>query len=195
VLLAIDSSGGTSAAVVDADGSVVAEAASGDSRAHAESIGVLIADVLRRAGDPRLDGVAYGTGPGPFTGLRVGMAAARAFAWARELPTLPVVSHDAVAAVADVTQEWPAVVVADAKRREVYFTLYRGLDAQGLPERVGDPQVGAPATVPDLPRLTAPVTAAGIGRVAAARIRADRPADASDALYLRSPDVTIARRP
>lgn len=194
MLLAIDSSGGTGAAVVDVDGTVLAEASSDDSRAHAESIGVLIASVLARAGDPALDGVAYGTGPGPFTGLRVGMSAARAFAWARSLPAHPVVSHDGAAMLADATQAWPAVVVADAKRREVYFSVYDGIDGDGLPIRGDGPSVGAPRDLPALPQLVAPVTAAGIGRVAAARIRVGRAADAPDALYLRSPDVTIAVR-
>ncbi len=109
--------------------------------------------------------VAYGVGPGPFTGLRVGMAAARTAALVLGVPELPVLSHDAIALAAVAGgAALPLVVVADAKRREVYSTVYRGVDAAGLPRRDGEPQVGSPDALPDLPRGVRP-----------RRRRADRP--------------------
>src|SRR5689334_24602996 len=78
VLLAIDTSAGTSVAVVDLDAGILAEESVADTRSHAEVIGTLIESALRLAGvtPNELSGVVAGMGPGPFTGLRVGIAAA-----------------------------------------------------------------------------------------------------------------------
>ncbi len=131
MLLAIDTSAGTSVAIVDSDAGVLAELSTDDTRRHAEVIGPFIAEALERADiTPQcLSAVAVGTGPGPFTGLRVGLAAARAFAFGAGKPVVHVVSHDAIAA----TLTAPALVVTDARRRELYWTAYDGLDADGLP--------------------------------------------------------------
>ena len=95
MILAIDTSLGTSAALVDAEGTVFGEAWSDDPLAHAEVIGRLLQEVL--ATGPAPTHVAAGMGPGPFTGLRIGITAARTFAQARALPLVPVASHDAMA--------------------------------------------------------------------------------------------------
>ena len=116
MLLAIDTSAGTSVALV-AGGRVLAEADEPGTRRHAEAIGTLLRDVLRDAGAVPGDvtGVVAGMGPGPFTGLRVGIAAARAFAFGIGAPVHPVVSHDAIAHGAGTR----VLVVTDARRREV----------------------------------------------------------------------------
>ncbi|MDH2443942.1 tRNA (adenosine(37)-N6)-threonylcarbamoyltransferase complex dimerization subunit type 1 TsaB [Amnibacterium sp. CER49] len=195
MILAVDTSGATGVAVVGDDGSVVAERVSDDPRGHAETIGPLLAEVLAAAAG-RIDAVAYGVGPGPFTGLRVGMAAARAAALALGVPELPVLSHDAIA-LAAIEDGAPGrfAVVTDAKRREHHVTVYSGADASGLPVRAEQPAVvGEP---PALPQAGGPVRPALVGRVAALRRRAGLPADPPEARYLRSPDVTLssARRP
>jgi tRNA threonylcarbamoyl adenosine modification protein YeaZ len=193
VLLAIDSSGATSVAVVDADGGVLAAVLDDDPRAHAERIGPLLERVLREAGDPAVDAVAYGVGPGPFTGLRVGMAAARTAALVLGAVELPVLSHDAVALEAVRRGlATPFVVVADAKRRERFATVYRGLDAAGLPVRDGEPTVGPESALPALPHVVGAVDAGLLGAVAALRRRAGIAPEAPEARYLRSPDVTLA---
>ncbi|GAA4673749.1 tRNA (adenosine(37)-N6)-threonylcarbamoyltransferase complex dimerization subunit type 1 TsaB [Frondihabitans cladoniiphilus] len=158
MLLAIDTSSGTSVAVVDREGGVLAERTELDTRRHAEVIGLLIQECLTDAGiEPaRLSAVVAGMGPGPFTGLRVGIAAARAFAFGAGKPCLPLVSHDAIAferlggleralgQEPESRQEAPLVVVTDARRREVYFSVYSGIDAEGLPVRVGEPGLCKP---------------------------------------------------
>ena len=98
MLLAIDTSAGTSVAVVDRDAGVLAERSSPDTRGHAEVVGRFIRECLDESGVAvtALSGVAVGMGPGPFTGLRVGIAAARAFAFGAGKPVVPVVSHDAI---------------------------------------------------------------------------------------------------
>ncbi|WP_395245849.1 tRNA (adenosine(37)-N6)-threonylcarbamoyltransferase complex dimerization subunit type 1 TsaB [Agromyces sp. MMS24-K17] len=197
MLLAIDTSTGTSVAVVDRDGGVLAEVASDDPMRHAEAIGTQIRDALAAAGvaPSELSGVAAGMGPGPFTGLRVGIAAAHAFALGIGRPFVPVVSHDAVA------WTWyrdggtgPLQVVTDARRRESAVSDYDGLDADGLPVRVEGPRLTPRDAVPDAPgtRLDATVVpAGGVGMVAEFAYAAGRlPLTADEPLYLRAPDVT-----
>jgi tRNA threonylcarbamoyl adenosine modification protein YeaZ len=201
VLLAIDTSAGTSVAVVDRDRGVLAEANEADTRRHAEVIGTLIQAVLDQSGVAIADlsGVAVGMGPGPFTGLRVGIAAARAFALGIGRPIVPVVSHDAVA----FGQTDPVLVVTDARRREVYWSAYGGTDEVGLPIREDGPGLTPPAdlaiAVTDFGRYrridAAEVSAASVGLIAELLYLHKRPFASSEALYLRSPDVTLSAGP
>jgi tRNA threonylcarbamoyl adenosine modification protein YeaZ len=193
VILAVDTSRRTAVAVVGEGGALLAEVANDDPRAHAEAIGPLLHAALEGFDRRALTAVAYGVGPGPFTGLRVGIAAARAVAGALGLPVLPVASHDAVALQhleAGAPPEF--LVVADAKRREVYASRYAGLDPDGLPRRVGAPTVGPAEALPSLPRVTADVPVAVLARIAARRLVLGRPADGPEPLYLRAPDVTLS---
>ena len=138
MLLAIDSSIGTAVAVVGEQGNCLSQVAVEDRRSHAEAIGPLIARALADASATPSDvsAVVMGVGPGPFTGLRVGMAAAQAFALGRGIPLWPVLSHDAAA--------WeltgPTRVVTDARRGEVAVTSYaprlEGTFGQRLEETV-----------------------------------------------------------
>ncbi|HEY1531637.1 MAG TPA: tRNA (adenosine(37)-N6)-threonylcarbamoyltransferase complex dimerization subunit type 1 TsaB [Galbitalea sp.] len=201
MLLAIDTSAGTSVAVVDRDAGVLAEVTETDTRRHAEVIGTMITAALDESGIAVTDlsGVAVGMGPGPFTGLRVGIAAARAFALGIGRPVVPVVSHDAVAFGLTV----PTLVVTDARRREVYWSTYTGTDADGLPIRTDGPGLSAPdhlaAEVPgfaSFDRLDAGVvSAASLGLIAELLYLHGRAFAGSEALYLRSPDVTLSAGP
>ncbi|WP_375405601.1 tRNA (adenosine(37)-N6)-threonylcarbamoyltransferase complex dimerization subunit type 1 TsaB [uncultured Amnibacterium sp.] len=193
MLLAIDTSGASSVAVVRDDGQVVASLLDEDARAHAEHIGPLLEAVLDRAERPVIDAVAYGVGPGPFTGLRVGMAAARTAALVLGAVELPVLSHDAVALAAVRRGVVPAfAVVADAKRREQFSTVYRRLDEAGLPTRDGEPVVGPDEVGSALTRVVGAVDAGLLGTIAALRRRAGIAPEAQEARYLRSPDVTVS---
>ncbi len=103
------------------------------------------------------------------------------------MPALPVASHDAVALVhLESGGAAPFVVVSDARRHEVYWTAYTGLDARGVPDAPSGPAVGPETDLPDLPRVTAAVDPAALGRVAA---RGGAAADDAPR-YLRAPDVT-----
>jgi tRNA threonylcarbamoyl adenosine modification protein YeaZ len=220
VILGIDTSLGTSVAVIDDDGLVLAEASSPDPLGHAELIGDLLATVL---GDAALGPVgstapvapvvpthvAAGMGPGPFTGLRVGIAAARAFALGRSLPVIPVVSHDAIAMsilLDDAIAGEPAdrfAVVTDARRREYAYSLYEGIDDDGLPIRVGGPALAPRDDVDGLlvgrgfTRRDARAVSAAMVALVAARALASGRVDTAvhEPLYLRAPDVTISRGP
>ncbi|WP_454162580.1 tRNA (adenosine(37)-N6)-threonylcarbamoyltransferase complex dimerization subunit type 1 TsaB [Gordonia iterans] len=112
-----------------------------DHRRHAEVLTTLIREVLADAGatGADLDAVVVGCGPGPFTGLRVGMATAAAYADALDLPVHGVCSLDAIAAA--VTESSEVLVVTDARRREAYWARYSG------GERVAGPEVSEPGDV------------------------------------------------
>lgn len=205
MILAIDTSLGTSVAVATLDGAVIAAADSDDPRGHAETIDALIADALHAAGvrAPELTHVAAGMGPGPFTGLRVGVAAARAFAFGRGLPVIPVGSHDAVALEAGLFNDLTAnaeetiAVVTDARRREYAVTAFHGTDADGIPLRLSPTRLVARddlgAWVCSLAaRMLEPARVpAGMVAVLAGRaLIAGRTLIADNAIYLREPDAT-----
>lgn len=195
MILSIDSSLGTSVALVSVDGNTLAEASSSDHRAHAETVGPLIEQVLAEAGvgPDQVSAVVMGIGPGPFTGLRVGMAAAQTFAWARGLPLWPVVSHDALALDADT----PCVVWTDAKRREIAYSVYHSGDS-GV-RRIHGPALlerDALETLSDSwPEARViegtSIHAAALVRVALALRARGEEFPAPQALYLRAPDVTM----
>lgn len=202
MLLAIDTSAGTSVAVVDRERGILASCDSPDTRGHAEIVGSFIESALREAAvDPaELSGVAAGMGPGPFTGLRVGIAAARAFAFGTGKIVVPVVSHDAVAYAAALEgATGPLVVVTDARRSEVFWSVYGGVDAEGLVTRVTGPSLakadGFEPPVGLAVRHVSQVSAAVLGLLAESLYAHGRGFAPDEALYLRSPDVTVSAGP
>jgi tRNA threonylcarbamoyl adenosine modification protein YeaZ len=119
---------------------VLAERVTVDPRAHAEQLTPNVLGALSDAGlgMADLEAVVIGCGPGPFTGLRVGMATAAAYGHALGIPVYGVCSLDAIG----VDTAGEILVVTDARRREVYWARYR----DGV--RVDGPAVNAPADVP-----------------------------------------------
>ena len=200
MLLAVDSSTGTSVAVVDREGGILAERSDENTVRHAEVVGALIRDVLAEAGVAVADlsAVACGMGPGPFTGLRIGIAAARTFALGARKPVVPLVSHDAIAF------GWyrdghtgDLVVATDARRRELYWSTYSGVTESGLPVRTAGPALAKPDDVPSRAgvRLDATFVSAGaLGMLAEQTWAAGAAFAADEPLYLRSPDVTLSTR-
>lgn len=206
MLLSIDTSAGTSVAVVDRDRGIIVEHSVDDTRRHAEVVGELIAQCLSEAAVPvtALSGVAVGMGPGPFTGLRVGIAAAQAFALGAGRPAVRVVSHDAVAfGHYGGGNTGPLLVVTDARRGEVYWSTYSGADEAGLPVRVGEPGLvrpdGLADAVADFASYTrvdaATISAGHAGMLAETLFSNGRPFAGREPLYLRSPDVTLSSGP
>jgi len=199
LILAIDTATpAVTAGVVRADAAGVhtlAERVTVDARAHAERLTPNIVAALADSGVAKtdLDAVVVGCGPGPFTGLRVGMATAAAFAHALDIPVHGVCSLDAIG----VHTTGTVLVVTDARRREVYWARYR----DGA--RIDGPAVNAPADVPvdaaavagspahaalfDLPRLDLPYPTP-TGLVRAVPDLSAEPAPLVP-LYLRRPDA------
>ncbi|GFG97621.1 tRNA (adenosine(37)-N6)-threonylcarbamoyltransferase complex dimerization subunit type 1 TsaB [Mycobacterium timonense] len=118
---------------------VLAQRVTVDARAHAERLTPNVVAALADAGLTMADlgAVVVGCGPGPFTGLRAGMATAAAYGHALGIPVYGVCSLDAIG----VQTTGDALVVTDARRREVYWARYR----DGI--RAGGPGVDAPAAV------------------------------------------------
>jgi tRNA threonylcarbamoyl adenosine modification protein YeaZ len=115
-----------------------------DARKHAELLMPTVRAVCADAGTQLrgIDAVVVGTGPGPFTGLRVGMVTAAALGDALGVPVHGVCSLDAIAVEACESLAGPLLVVTDARRREVYWAAY-----DGAGRRVAGPHVQAPGTV------------------------------------------------
>lgn len=171
-----------------------------DARAHAELLTPHILECLSIAGitPTELDAVVVGVGPGPFTGLRVGMATAAAFADAIGVPVHGVCSLDAVAARARAAgEEGDVVVVTDARRREAYHARYNGEGVRTSGPTVGPAAeidvtgarvVGEPGKIAEIPAVGGGAAGAGDGAVAAEAVGGGAVGDDDEAGAFTSPD-------
>ncbi len=203
LLLAFDTSSAAVTAAVHDGVRVLAEHTEVDPLRHGELLAPAIETVLQAAGvnARELSALAVGVGPGPFTGLRVGVVTARMMGDVLGLPVTGICSLDVVAAAAEVDE--PFLVATDARRREVYWARY---DVSG--SRVSSPAVAAPMVIASetpvagrgavlypgaFPRAVPPEypsAAVLAGLLSSKRVEAFPP----QPLYLRRPDVA-ARRP
>jgi tRNA threonylcarbamoyladenosine biosynthesis protein TsaB len=165
----------------------------------------MIAKVLSDAGASRADltAVAVGVGPGPYTGLRVGVVTARVLGAVLGIPVHGVCSLDVIAAAVTPPAGREFLVATDARRKEVYWARY---DAGG--RRLEGPAVGPAAAIPGAAELA--VAGAGgslypasfgeviepaypeartLCGIVAAQLAAGQPALAAEPLYLRRPDA------
>jgi tRNA threonylcarbamoyl adenosine modification protein YeaZ len=198
IVLALDTSQGTSVAVL-VDGKVVSEATDSNPMRHAENIGTLIASCVEQSGvsAAEVTDVAVGIGPGPFTGLRVGIAAAKMFAAGSKATLHGVGSLDAIAFGLDLAQ--PTLVIADARRSEIYYALYQGKSPNGIPKALLVPGVSKQAELESRLQsesqpyqlVSEPVSAASVGLLAIAQLL-EGSQGPTQANYLREPDATYA---
>jgi tRNA threonylcarbamoyl adenosine modification protein YeaZ len=130
---------------------VVSAAFALDARRHSELLAPMIAKVMADAGVSRgdLGAVAVGVGPGPYTGLRVGVVTARVLGSVLGLPVSGVCSLDIMAtSAASAGPGREFLVATDARRKEVYWARY---DAAG--RRVAGPAVGPASSIPEAAEL------------------------------------------
>ena len=162
MLLGIDTSGAVSVAVArgelagdstDPSPEILAVRSDTRSRHHDEVLLALVEETLQAAGVTRgeLTGVVVCRGPGPFTGLRVGLVSARSIASVLGVPlhglsSLDALAHEALAAVPAERGPITVGVALDARRREVYHARYRR-EVDGEILRIAEPAVDAPAEV------------------------------------------------
>lgn len=213
----MDTSLGSAVGLIGRDGRTLADVSQSGHLGHAEAIGSLLEQVLAAApgagsvaaeaatkdADPDpLTHVAAGMGPGPFTGLRIGIAAARAFALGRGVPVIAVPSHHA-AALAIIEADAPAgpfAILTDARRRETAVTVYEGIDVDGIPHAVVDtvlvPQADVDRKLGALRRFdVTAISGAAVARVARRAVAAGRTLTGSEPLYLRPPDARVPAAP
>jgi tRNA threonylcarbamoyl adenosine modification protein YeaZ len=119
ITLAIDTSTSRTSVAVTKDGETLYVAHHDDALAHGEVLPGLVQSGISHA--PQIDQVVVGMGPGPFTGLRVGIVFAQSFALARQIPWIGVCSLDAIA-VGINDKEF--IVTTDARRKEVFAAHY-----------------------------------------------------------------------
>ncbi|MFG1775361.1 tRNA (adenosine(37)-N6)-threonylcarbamoyltransferase complex dimerization subunit type 1 TsaB [Micromonospora sp. NPDC049048] len=183
-----------------------------DARAHGELLAPQVDAVLAEAGARPADlgAIVAGLGPGPFTGLRVGLVTAATIGQVLGVPTYGVCSLDAIGHPAAAGE--PVLAASDARRREIYWAVY-----DGAGQRIVGPEVSTPAVAAERARDLAVTVAVGDGAhryadtlglpvrdeprypdadvlatLAAERIRAGAPSEALTPLYLRRPDAVAA---
>ena len=189
ISLAIDTSTSrTSVAIVD-DGALLWHGYRDGATAHGGALSILVSQAL--AVQLTIDRVVVGMGPGPFTGLRVGIAFAITFGQAREVPVFGVCSLDTIAAT--VTEQTDFIIATDARRKEIYWARY----SNGL--RVDGPHVDVPSLLDD----ERPIYGEGAIKyglassdenqfpdlVALVEISMDSARRVNEAMYLRRPDA------
>ena len=168
-VLAIDTSTSrTSVAIIEADTILFSGFLDG-ATAHGPSLPALVQEALAVSG---VDEVVVGMGPGPFTGLRVGIAFAQSFALARGIPVRGVCSLDAIAAQIN---EKDFIVTVDARRKEVYWARY----TDGV--RDGEPAVNFPIDVSGAPIYADPFPEM--------QALVALPGNITEPIYLRRPDA------
>jgi tRNA threonylcarbamoyladenosine biosynthesis protein TsaB len=160
LILALDTSTATVSVALHDGTDVVTSASVEDPRGHTERLAPLVEDVLAAAGAGvgDLTDIGVGTGPGPFTGLRVGLVTAVTMGYALGIPVHGVCSLDVVAHGARGDLEGEILVATDARRREVYWARY-ALGPDGA-TALTPPAVDRPADLPDAVRAL-PTAGAG----------------------------------
>jgi tRNA threonylcarbamoyladenosine biosynthesis protein TsaB len=217
MLLAFDtSSAAVTVAVADpSTGDVLASSSTQDALRHGELLAPAIRSVLAEAGvrPSGLTRIAVGVGPGPFTGLRVGLVTARTMADLLGIELTGVCSLDILAR--EYGEPGPVAVVTDARRKEIYWAVYEAPGPGGVRRRIEGPAVDRPGVVAHvlkgLPivgrgavlyaeQLGGDVMASGPEFPSAAVLASGVLADAfeqrgPEPLYLRRPDVTVSSGP
>ena len=190
ISLVIDTSTPRTIAAIIADEKVIWSGFHDGATSHGEALGRLIDQAKNQATFKSINQVVVGMGPGPFTGLRVGIAFARTFALAREIPCIGVVSLDAIAGAASALDEIISdfFVITDARRKEIYWAKY-----QKNGERITEPAV---AKIDQVDFEGFPVVDFGFpDPLALVKLATQSNSIRTQPLYLRKPDAVLPKLP
>lgn len=208
LLLALDTATPAVTVALHDGADVIASSSQVDARRHGELLLPAVDRLLADAGY-RLDavtGIVVGVGPGPYTGLRVGLMTADTFGLALGVPVHGLCTLDGLAYAADLPG--PFVVATDARRKEVYWARYAdsrtrvGGPAVDRPADIADQVAGLPAVgagallYPDaFPNVHEPehVSAAALASLAAERLARGEALPEPRPLYLRRPDAQVPK--
>jgi tRNA threonylcarbamoyl adenosine modification protein YeaZ len=168
ISLAIDTATSKTIVGIIEDGAVLFEEAHEGATDHGRALSELVAKALKVSKPPQQ--VVVGMGPGPFTGLRVGIAFAQTFALARNIPVIGVCSLDAIK-----VDQSEYTVAIDARRKEIYWASYK----DGV--RVDGPTVSKPAEVDNFIIDVCP----DMGRL----VELSKSQSVTEPMYLRRPDA------
>lgn len=201
-ILAIDTSAGTTVAVVKG-GQICTQLNFDENMKHAERIGEAIASALAvvETKPTEVTSVVVGRGPAPFTGLRIGIAAAIMFAEAVGAKLFGVVSLDGIARAALESQPdaKPLLVTADARRSEIYWAVYDGVTKNGAPILIEGPGVAKPEVVNEkfadtkFAHTEIKINAADLAKVLEAQVLDGTASHDISALYLREADAVAPK--
>jgi tRNA threonylcarbamoyl adenosine modification protein YeaZ/ribosomal-protein-alanine acetyltransferase len=157
---------------------------------HGEALGKLIDEAKNESIFNSIDQIVVGMGPGPFTGLRVGIAFARTFAMAREIPCIGVISLDGIAGATSALAEMDSdfYVITDARRKEIYWAKY-----QKNGDRITEPAV---AKIDQVDFENLPVIEFGFpDPLALVKLAIRLNSVRTQPLYLRKPDAVLPKLP
>ena len=209
LLLALDTATPAVTVALHDGTDVIASSSQVDARRHGELLLPAVDRLLAGAGLAldAVTGIVVGVGPGPYTGLRVGLTTADTFGLVLGVPVHGVCTLDGLAYAADI-ESGPFVVATDARRKEVYWARYADSRTRltepavdrpaDIAEQVaGVPAVGAgallyPGTFPDA-HEPEHVSAAALASLAAERLAAGEELPAPRPLYLRRPDAQVPK--
>ncbi|MYU18176.1 tRNA (adenosine(37)-N6)-threonylcarbamoyltransferase complex dimerization subunit type 1 TsaB [Streptomyces sp. SID8361] len=211
LLLALDTATPAVTVALHDGSAVIAESAEVDARRHGELLLPAVHRTLKEAGTElgAVTEIVVGAGPGPYTGLRVGLVTAATFGAALGVPVHGLCTLDGIAyAAGRAGLEGPFVVATDARRKEVYWARYDDARTRAtepavdhpadLAERIaGLPAIGAgallyPAAFADVPPgMPEHQSAGALASLAAEKLARDEELPPPRPLYLRRPDAKV----
>ena len=158
-ILAFETSAKAASAAIAEDGCLLGESYCNSGVTHSQTLMTMAEGLIASCGQP--DAVAVAAGPGSFTGVRIGVAAAKGYAWGRELPCYGVSTLEAMAWGLGVFQGWICPCM-DARRSQVYNALFRAEEGS-LQRRTEDRAISLEELKKELLELDGPIFLVGDG--------------------------------
>ena len=158
-ILAFETSAKAASVAMAEDGRLLAESYCNSGVTHSQTLLTMAEGMIASCGKP--DAVAVAAGPGSFTGVRIGVAAAKGYAWGAELPCYGVSTLEAMACWLGIPQGWVCACM-DARRSQMYNALFRAEEGK-LHRRTEDRAISLEELKKELLALDGPIFLVGDG--------------------------------